>query len=196
METTAKKYKDIPVGVSARHIHLSQPDLETLFGEGYQLTVKRELAQPGQYAAHERVDIVTEKATFKGVGILGPVRPKSQVEISLSDALKLGLQVPVRDSGDIKNTPGITLVGPKGTLHLSEGVIAAYRHIHMTPEDAAHFGVQNKDIVKVRLSGQRSLIFDNVAIRVHPSFALEMHLDTDEANAAMCKTGSTAELLK
>lgn len=196
METTAKKYKDIPVGVSARHIHLSQPDLETLFGEGYQLTVKKELAQPGQYAAHERVDIVTEKATFKGVGILGPVRPKSQVEISLSDALKLGLQVPVRDSGDIKNTPGITLVGPKGTLHLSEGVIAAYRHIHMTPEDAAHFGVQNKDIVKVRLSGQRSLIFDNVAIRVHPSFALEMHLDTDEANAAMCKTGSTAELLK
>lgn len=102
METTAKKYKDIPVGVSARHIHLSQPDLETLFGEGYQLTVKKELAQPGQYAAHERVDIVTEKATFKGVGILGPVRPKSQVEISLSDALKLGLQVPVRDSGDIK----------------------------------------------------------------------------------------------
>lgn len=196
METTAKKYKDIPVGVSARHIHLSQPDLETLFGEGYQLTVKKELAQPGQYAAHERVDIVTEKATFKGVGILGPVRPKSQVEISLSDALKLGLQVPVRDSGDIKNTPGITLVGPKGTLHLLEGVIAAYRHIHMTPEDAAHFGVQNKDIVKVRLSGQRSLIFDNVAIRVHPSFALEMHLDTDEANAAMCKTGSTAELLK
>ena len=196
METTAKKYREIPVGVSARHIHLSQPDLETLFGEGYQLTVKKELAQPGQYAAHERVDIVTEKATFKGVGILGPVRPKSQVEISLSDALKLGLQVPVRDSGDIKNTPGITLVGPKGTLHLSEGVIAAYRHIHMTPEDAAHFGVQNKDIVKVRLSGQRSLIFDNVAIRVHPSFALEMHLDTDEANAAMCKTGSTAELLK
>lgn len=196
MEITATQFKAIPVGVSARHIHLSKADLETLFGEGYELTVKKDLMQPGQYAAHERVDIVTEKNTFKGVSILGPLRPKSQVEVSLSDAMKLGLKAPVRDSGDTANTPGITLVGPKGSLTLTEGVIAAARHIHMSPEDAEHFGVKNKDTVNVRFDGQRSVVFENVGIRVHPSFVLEMHVDTDEANAAMCQTGSTAQLIK
>jgi putative phosphotransacetylase len=196
MGVAEKMQKQIPVGVSARHVHLSPSDLDTLFGAGYQLTVKKNLSQPGQFACQERVDLITEKTTLKGVSILGPVRSKTQIEVSLTDAMKLGLQPPVRDSGDIQGSPGITLVGPKGSINLTEGVIAAYRHIHMTPEDAKEFGVSDKEIVQVRCGEQRGLIFDNVLIRVHPQYALEMHLDTDEANAAMCKTGNFATLLK
>lgn len=196
MEATIKSYGQVPVGISARHIHLSQADLDVLFGQGYELTVKKELSQPGQYAANERVDLVTEKTTLKGVSILGPVRKQSQVEVSLTDSLKLGLKPPVRDSGDLKESPGITLVGPKGSVTLQEGVIAACRHIHMTPEDAAKFAVQDKEIVKVRCAGQRGLVFDNVLIRVHEQYALEMHIDTDEANAAMCKTGELLDVMK
>ena len=196
MEATIKSCGQVPVGISARHIHLSQADLDVLFGQGYELTVKKELSQPGQYAANERVDLVTEKTTLKGVSILGPVRKQSQVEVSLTDSLKLGLKPPVRDSGDLKESPGITLVGPKGSVTLQEGVIAACRHIHMTPEDAAKFAVQDKEIVKVRCAGQRGLVFDNVLIRVHEQYALEMHIDTDEANAAMCKTGELLDVMK
>jgi len=188
--------KPISVGISARHVHVSRKDLDTLFGEGYQLTVKKDLSQPGQFASNEQVDVVTEKGSFKGVRILGPERKQTQIEISLSDAMKLGLKPPVRDSGDLAGSPGVTLVGPKGTVQLNEGVIVAQRHIHMTPADASEFGVEDKEVVQVRCTGERGLIFDNVLIRVHKDFALEMHVDTDEGNAAMCKTGDTIELIK
>lgn len=186
----------VPVGISARHVHVSQADLDILYGEGYQLTVKKDLLQEGQFASNELVDIVTEKGSFKNVRILGPVRKQTQVEIALTDALKLKLAIPVRDSGDLKGSPGITIVGPKGTIEITEGVIAAGRHIHMSLDDAAKFDVKDKDIVKVRCGGERGLLFENVLIRVHESFRLEMHIDTDEANAAMCKNSGLVEVIK
>lgn len=186
----------VPVGISARHIHVSQADLDVLYGEGYQLTVKKDLSQLGQFAANETVDLVTEKSSFKNVRILGPVRNQTQVEIALTDALKLKISIPVRDSGDTKGSAGITVVGPKGTVEIKEGVIAAGRHIHMNTADAEKFGVKDKDIVKVRCDGERGLVFENVLIRVHESFCLEMHIDTDEANAAMCKNGGNVEIIK
>ncbi|WP_378952240.1 phosphate propanoyltransferase [Pelosinus sp. sgz500959] len=186
----------VPVGISARHVHVSQADLDILYGEGYQLTVKKDLLQQGQFASNELVDLVTEKSTFPNVRILGPVRKETQVEISLSDAMKLKLNAPVRDSGDIKGSPGATLVGPKGKVEIKEGVIAAGRHIHMSLTDADAFGVKDKDIVKVRCGGERGLVFENVLIRVHESFRLEMHIDTDEANAAMCKNSGMVEVIK
>ena len=179
--------KKIVVGISARHLHVSQEDLEILFGEGAELTMMKELGQPGQYASNERVDIVR---------IPGPVRKQTQVEISMSDALKLKIKPPVRDSGDIEGTPGVKLVGPKGEVVLDKGVIVAKRHIHMTPADAEEFGVKDKELVKVAIGGERGLIFDNVLIRVHDSFALEMHLDTDEGNASLCGTGDLVEIVK
>lgn len=188
--------KKITAGISARHVHVTREHLNILFGEGYQLTVKKDLSQPGQFASNEQVDVVTEKGSFKGVRILGPERKNTQIEVSLSDAMKLGLKAPVRDSGDIKNSPGVKLVGPKGSVDLDEGAIVAMRHIHMTPADAAEFGVSDKEVVQVRCGGERGLIFDNVLIRVNEAFALEMHLDTDEGNAAMCKTGDSVELIK
>ena len=186
----------VPVGISARHIHVSQADLDVLYGEGYRLTVKKDLLQQGQYAANEVVDIVTEKGIFKNVRILGPVRNQTQIEISLSDAMKLKISTPVRDSGDLKGSPGITVIGPKGTVTLEEGVIAAGRHIHMSLTDAENFGVKDKDIVKVRCGGERGLVFENVLIRVHESFRLEMHIDTDEANSAMCLNSGVVEVIK
>lgn len=186
----------VPVGISARHVHVSQADLDILYGEGYQLTNKKDLLQEGQFASNELVDIVTEKGSFKNVRILGPVRKQTQVEIALTDALKLKLAIPVRDSGDLKGSPGISIVGPKGTVEITEGVIAAGRHIHMSPTDAANFGVKDKDIVTVRCGGERGLVFENVLIRAHESFRLEMHIDTDEANAAMCKNSGLVEVIK
>jgi len=186
----------IPVGVSARHVHLSEEHLEALFGAGFKLTVMKQLSQPGQYAAQETVDLETEKGSFKKVRILGPVRKNTQVELAFTDAIKLGLNPPVRDSGDHRDSPGITIVGPKGKLKIDRGVIIAWRHIHMTPEDAARFGVHDKDFVKAACGGERGLIFENVLIRVHPEFKLEMHVDTDEANAAMLKTGQSVSIIK
>ena len=186
----------VPVGISARHVHVSQADLDILYGEGYELTVKKDLLQEGQFASNELVDIVTEKGSFKNVRILGPIRKQTQVEVALTDALKLKLAIPVRDSGDLKGSPGITIVGPKGTVELTEGVIAAGRHIHMSPADATAFGVKDKDIVTVRCGGERGLVFENVLIRAHESFRLEMHIDTDEANAAMCKNSGLVEVIK
>jgi putative phosphotransacetylase len=189
--------KTITVGISARHVHVTRETLDVLFGEGYELTVKKELGQPGQFASNEVIDIVTEKSTFPKVRILGPLRKGDQVEISLTDAMKLGLKTtPVRDSGNVAGSPGITLVGPKGKVELKEGVIAALRHIHMSPAEASEFSVKDKDIVKVRCGGERGLLFDNVLIRVHEQFALEMHIDTDEGNAAMLKNGAVVELIK
>ena len=166
-----------------------------LFGKDYQLTFKKELTQPGQFAAEEQVEISTPKSSFK-LRILGPLRKQTQVELALSDALKLGLKLPVRDSGDLAASPGITVTGPKGRIELAEGVIAACRHIHMNPAEADAFKVADKQFVKVACTGERCLIFDRVLIRVHDSFQLEMHIDTDEANAAMLANGAQVELVK
>lgn len=185
------------VETSARHLHLSQQDLETLFGEGYQLTPKKDLSQPGQFACAERVDVVGPKKTLAGVTILGPVRKATQVELSLTDARSIGLTVPIRESGDIAGSAACRLIGPKGEIELTEGVIAAKRHIHMTPADAQAFGVQDGQIVRVRVDGNgRSLEFGDVVIRVRGDFALAMHIDTDESNAACALPGTMGEVIK
>lgn len=177
--------KPILVETSARHVHVSAADLETLFGAGYTLTPKKDLSQPGQFACEERVDVVGPKRTITGVSILGPTRPETQVELSLTDARSIGVAAPVRESGDIAGSGACKLVGPKGEVELTAGVIAAKRHIHMTPADAAEYGCQDKEIVSVQVeSDGRSLTFGDVVVRVSPSYALAMHIDTDEANAA------------
>lgn len=179
----------IPVGISSRHVHVSQADLEALFGPGYQLNEMRPLSQPGQYAATEVVSLVGPKGRIDKVRILGPARPESQVEISQTDAFKLGVSAPVRDSGDLEGTPGLTLVGPHGEVKLTKGTILACRHIHMTPQDAAGFGVKDQDRVNVRVTGERPVLFEGVLVRVSASYALELHLDTDEANAGLLRNG-------
>ncbi len=185
------------VETSARHVHLSQEDLETLFGEGYQLTNKKDLSQPGQFACTERVDVVGTKKTMPGVTILGPVRPETQVELSLTDARSIGVDTPIRESGDIAGSGACKLVGPKGEVELAQGVIAAKRHIHMTPADAEEFGVQDKDVVSVKIdSDGRALVFGDVVVRVSPKYALAMHIDTDESNAAGVKPGMMGEVIK
>ncbi|QEK11937.1 phosphate propanoyltransferase [Crassaminicella thermophila] len=186
----------VPVGLSNRHLHLSQEHIEILFGEGYELTKFKDLSQPGQYACNEKVDIVGPKGTLKGVRILGPARGKTQIEISLADGFVLGVKPPVRDSGDLAGSPGAKIVGPKGEVTIEEGVIAAARHIHMHTSDAEKFGVKDKDIVKVKVEGKRGMIFENVLVRVHPTYALEMHVDMDEGNAAGIKNGDMLEVLK
>jgi putative phosphotransacetylase len=186
----------IPVGVSNRHIHLTEKDLFTLFGEGYKLTNVKFLTQPGQFAAKETVVIRGVKGEIQNVRVLGPVRKASQVEISKTDMFTLGVIVPVRMSGDIKGTPGIEVIGPNGSVTLQEGLIIAKRHIHMHPDEAKQFGVQDNDVVQVKTSGERALIFDQVVIRVHETFALDFHIDIDEANAAGLKTGDTIQLVK
>ena len=189
--------KKFIVETSARHVHVTKEDLEKLFGAGYELTVKKELSQPGQFASNEKVDLVGPKKTIPGVSILGPVRPASQVEVSLTDARTLGVDALVRESGDIDGTCGIKLVGPKGEVELTKGVITAKRHIHATPEDAAELGVADKDIVSVKVETQgRSLVFGDVVVRVSPKFKLAMHIDTDESNAAACKGMVEGEIVK
>ena len=185
------------VETSARHLHLSQKDLETLFGEGYQLTTKKDLSQPGQFACVERVDVVGSKKTLSGVTILGPVRKATQVELSLTDARSIGVDAPIRESGDIAGSGACKLVGPKGEIELKEGVIAAKRHIHMTPADAEAFGVNDGQTVSVRIdSNGRALTFGDVVIRVRDDFALAMHIDTDESNAACAVPGTMGEVIK
>ncbi len=170
---------------SARHIHVCQKDLETLFGPGYELKVKKMLSQPGQYACEERVTVVGPKKELAGVSILGPTRPATQVELSLTDARSIGLAAPVRESGDTAGSAGCTLKGPCGEVTIDEGVIVAKRHLHCTPEDAEKFGISDKEIIKLSCGGEgRKLIFDDVVVRVSPSFATAAHIDTDEANAA------------
>ena len=177
----------VPVGVSNRHIHLTQADVETLFGPGYQLTKKKDL-MGGQFASNEMCTIVGLKLrAIENVRILGPVRSKSQVEISATDARTLGIKAPVRQSGDIKDSAPIALVGPKGALYLKEGCIIAARHIHMSPEDASAVGLKDGDFVSVKADNERGAVLDNVKIRVDKSFTLEMHIDTDEANACGIK---------
>lgn len=186
----------IPIAVSARHMHITQETLEELFGEGYQLTERNPLSQPGQFAANETVTVVGPKNQIERVRILGPCRSKNQIEISRTDEFFLGIDAPVRESGKTENTPGCKVVGPNGSTVLKEGVICAWRHIHMTPEDASIFGVKDRDVVEVEVSqGDRALTFGNVLIRVSPKYKLEMHIDTDEGNAAELSRGGAAGAL-
>ncbi|MCS7461812.1 phosphate propanoyltransferase [Paenibacillus doosanensis] len=187
--------KQVPIGVSARHIHLSLEHIERLFGEGYQLNVLKDLSQPGQYAAAETVAVVGPKGRFDKVRILGPARGKTQLEVSRSDAFALGMNPPVRESGHTEGTPGITVIGPAGQVDIEEGVIVAARHIHFHTDDAARWGIADKQLLTVKVEGERALIFEKVLARVSDQFALDMHIDTDEANAAGVKTGDVAVIL-
>ncbi len=185
----------VPVGVSARHVHLTQEHVEVLFGEGYHLTKKKEL-MGGQFASNELVTIVGLKLrAIENVRILGPVRSRSQVEISSTDAIKLGVKAPIRESGNVAGSAPIALVGPKGALYLKEGCIVAKRHIHMSPKDAMAAGAHDGDIVSVKADNERGTVFNNVQVRVDESFTLEMHIDTDEANAAKIATGDTVRIM-
>ena len=187
--------KTIPIAVSARHVHLTQEAVEVLFGDGAELTVYKTISQPGQFAAEQKVDLIGPKRTIEGVRIIGPIRPACQVEISRTDEYTLGIDAPVRNSGDVANSPGIRLRGPKGEIVLEQGVICARRHIHMTPEDAKDFGVSHKDVVEVSIeNAERSLTFGEVLVRVSSKSVLEMHIDTDEANAAEIVPGSEGVL--
>ena len=186
----------IPIGVSNRHVHVTKEDLEILYGPGYELTKKGDLKQPGQFASNETVTVRGPKGEFKNVRILGPVRSKSQVEISKTDSFRLGIKPPVRESGDLAGTPGVELVGPKGTVALPEGAIVALRHIHMTPEQAMAMGVKDKDVVEVETFGERSGVFGDVLVRVSDKFSLEMHVDIDEANACALKNNDYVILRK
>ncbi len=185
----SKEPLPIPLEVSAHHIHLAQEHVYALFGEGHELTVFQDLSQPGQYACEEKVNLIGPKGRVNNVRVLGPARSATQVEIALTEQFKLGVAPPIRESGNVKGSPGVTLEGTKGEVVLKEGVICALRHIHMTPEDALSLGLKDKDIVRVRVEGDRELIFGDVLVRVHPDFKLAMHIDTDEANAANIKTG-------
>lgn len=184
------------VEASGRHVHLSQSDLERLFGPDYQLTKAKDLSQPGQYACQERLTVVGPKGAFHNVVILGPVRSASQVEVSLTDCLQLGVKAPIRESGDIAETPGVVLVNGNRSVALDQGLIVAKRHIHMTPEDAKRANVSNHEIVQVKVEGERSLIFDDVVIRVSPKFATYMHIDYDEANACGFRKGMRGRIIK
>lgn len=188
-------HKEVPIGVSARHIHLSQEHVELLFGAGYELTEMKPLSQPGQYAANETVAVVGPKGNFAKVRILGPTRKQTQLEVSRTDAFALGVNPPVRESGDIKGSAGIKLQGPAGEVIIEEGVIVAARHIHFHTSDAERFEIADKQSLRVRFAGERGVIFENVVARVSDQFALDMHIDTDEANAAGVKNGDKAEII-
>ncbi|TNJ66194.1 phosphate propanoyltransferase [Paenibacillus hemerocallicola] len=187
--------KNVPVGVSARHIHLTEEHIAILFGSGYELNVLKPLSQPGQFAAEETVAVIGPKGRFDKVRILGPARKASQLEISKTDSFQLGVRPPVRESGSIDNTPGITIQGPAGEVVLERGVIVAARHIHFHTKEAAEWGIEDKQLLRVRVQGERPLVFEDVIARVSDQFALDMHIDTDEANAAGVASGDTAVIL-
>lgn len=188
--------RKIPVGISGRHVHLSQEHLDVLFGKNYQLQIFKDLSQPGQYAAVEKVDIISPSGkVLEGVRILGPVRPQTQIEITQSDAIRYRFLAPVRSSGDIKQTGKATIVGPMGQVTIDEGVIIADRHIHFSPEDAKEFGIVDRQIVSLRVGGIKAGILDNVLCRVHPQFKLDCHLDTDDASAFLLNSGDLVEII-
>ena len=196
-DTTATNGGEIPVGISNRHIHLSREDVETLFGKGYELTPMKELSQPGQYACKETLTLVgPSMRPIENVRVLGPVRSKSQVEISRTDSFTLKVKPPVRESGKLEGSAPVRIIGPKGIVELSEGCIIANRHIHMSPSDAASFGVRDYDFVTVSVDGERRCTWYDVQVRVHPDFRLEMHVDTDDANAAGIGNGFKVKIVK
>lgn len=186
----------ILVEMSARHVHVSEQDLATLFGEGYQLTNKKDLSQPGQFACEEKVEVVGPRGKMK-MSILGPTRPETQVEVSLTDARTLGIQAPIRESGDLEGSTGCTIIGPEGSVELEKGVIVAKRHIHMTPADAEQFQVKDKEIVDMLVeTEERPAIFKEVVVRVSEKYALAAHIDTDEANAIAMKGSAYGTICK
>ena len=186
----------VPVGVSGRHIHVTQADLETLFGAGYQLKEMKKLSQPGQFAAEECVMLVGRKGVIEKCRILGPVRPATQIEISGTDSFTLGVPIVYRDSGDTKGTPGIIVVGPKGHVILKEGVIVATRHVHLHTREAEKMGLKDMDRVSIKTQGPRAVAFQNVLVRVSDKFAADFHVDNDEGNAAGLKTGDMVEVIR
>ncbi|BEP29613.1 phosphate propanoyltransferase [Helicovermis profundi] len=186
--------KLVPVGLSNRHVHLSQAHIDVLFGKGYELTKFKDLSQPGQFACNEKIDVVGRKGKLT-MRVLGPARGNSQIEISVTDGFALGVNPPVRDSGNLADSPGGKLVGPKGEVEITEGIIAAARHIHMHTADAEKYNVKDKEYVSVRVTGERGLVFENVLCRVSPSYALEFHLDIDEGNASGLKNGVEVEII-
>ena len=190
MEMRNRSDRMIPIGISAHHVHLSRAHVEQLFGEGSTLTSCGELTQPDQFACLEQVSLIGPKGRVDRVRVLGPVRSQSQVEISRTEEFKLGIDAPLRLSGDLADTPGLTLEGPAGQVQLDCGLICALRHIHMSPADAAEFGVAHHDVVRIRIDSERELIFGDVIVRVSEAFSLEMHIDTDEANAAELSRGA------
>ncbi|WP_312469453.1 phosphate propanoyltransferase [Neobacillus sp.] len=194
-EASARNHS-VPMAVSARHCHLSKNDLEALFGESYELTKKADLSQPGQFAANESITIVGPRGSLEKVRVLGPARTMTQVEVSQTDSVRLGVKPPLRESGDISGSAPITLVGPKGSLYKNEGLIIAQAHIHMTAEDALNFAVKNGEFVKVVVEGERPVTLGKVLIRVSPRYKLEMHVDTDEANAGFITGKSKGKLIK
>jgi putative phosphotransacetylase len=189
-------HKQVPIGVSARHIHLSEEHVEALFGAGYTLTEMKPLSQPGQYAANETVAVIGPKGQFEKVRILGPVRKRTQLEVSRTDAFALGVKPPVRESGDIAGSAGIKLQGPAGEVTIEEGVIVAARHIHFHSSDAERWNIEDKQRLRVRVGGDRGVVFENVIARVSDEFALDMHIDTDEANAAGIANGDSGEIIE
>lgn len=191
-EQTEGVPRNVPIGVSARHIHLSKEHLDVLFGSGYVLKPLKSLSQPGQYAAEETVALEGPKGGFAKVRILGPTRGRTQIEVSRTDAFTLGIDPPVRESGNIAGTPGLLVVGPKGKIELEQGVIVACRHIHFHTSEADAWGIRDKDRLQVLLYGERPLMFTDVIARVSDEYALDLHIDTDEANAAGVKTGDQA----
>lgn len=187
----------IPVGVSARHAHVSQRHLEVLYGKGHQLTTLAPLYQPGAFAAKETLTVVGRRMrSIEGVRILGPARGYTQVELARTDAIRLGLAPPIRDSGDLAGSEPISLIGPAGSIYLDEGAICATRHIHMTPQIATSFGVKEGDLLKVRIPGERALTLENIRPKISSSYVLQMHLDTDDSNAAGLRGGEAVELLR
>jgi len=190
-----REKKPVIANVSNRHMHISRADLDKIFGQGYELRVKNKLMQPGEFASEETVTIVGPKSKIDRVRVLGPIRKATQIEISRTDSFVLGIDATLRLSGDVKGSPGIKIIGPRGEVDLSEGVIVAKRHVHMTPEDAGYYGIKDGEIIRVKTSGPRAVIFDEVVARVSDKMALECHLDTDEANAAGLKNGDLVFIL-
>lgn len=189
-------YNSIPIAVSARHCHLSKNDLEELFGEEFKLTKKADLSQPGQFAANEFVTIVGPRGSIEKVRILGPARNMTQVEISQTDSIKLGVKPPLRESGNLEGSAPVTIVGPKGSIYKKEGLIIAQAHIHMNPDEAQNQGVEDGEYVKIEVQGERPITFGKVLIRVSPKYKLEMHVDTDEANAGFLKGKTFGRIVK
>ncbi len=186
----------VQIEVSARHIHLSQKDVEKLFGLGYQLKAMKSLSQPGQYLCKERVSIVSQSKRLEKVAVLGPIRDRTQIEISKTNAHALGINVPIRESGDLKRTPGIKIIGPCGVAETSEGVIIAKRHIHITPKEAKQLTLYDKQLVMVELLSDRPLVFKDVVVRVSESYAFKMHIDLDEANAGNVTDFTLGKIIK
>lgn len=185
----------LPVAISNRHLHLSKADVDALFGTGYKLTPMKPLSQPGQYACEETVTIVGPKGKLAKVRVLGPERKETQVELSATDAVKLGVKPVVRMSGDIKNTPGCTIEGPAGSVTITNGVIVAARHLHISDKQAEIYGLKDGAVIRVKTQGERSVVFENVAVRVNKDFDLELHFDFDEANATLMKNGDLVEIV-